>query len=81
MSLLCSKPSNSFSFCRKSLDLTRPYVILPQLLHVEEISLWKEFLGQESVRTSGLNKLNRHCRTSQKLQFAIYYYEASKEML
>lgn len=49
------------------IDLTRPYVILPQLLHVEEISLWKEFLGQESVRTSGLNKLNRHCRTSQKL--------------
>jgi len=42
MFFLCSKPSNSFSSCYKSLNFTHPYMALPQQPSIKEIPLWKE---------------------------------------
>lgn len=83
MFFLCSKPSNSFSSCYKSLNFTHPYMALPQQPSIKEIPLWKEEgilwstkcenlkIKQIKIGTVGLFKnCNMLC----------YHYDVSKEI-
>lgn len=60
MSFFCSEPSKvSHLSVGKSLNLIYPYVTCLQLPHVVGNLLWKEFFGQESMRTSMLSQIKK----------------------